>query len=380
MAKCAGCLRKISDISPVIGYCRDCLRSNPKYIEQALIHHREWRGRIGLTGEPPRDGDDSVRCRFCVNNCSIPPDSSGYCRIVVNRGGRLTYITGDMDKALLHWYLDPIPTNCVAAHLCPASTGAGYPKYSLREDGEEGYYNLAIFYAGCNLDCLFCQNIEHKYVLSDMRVINGWVKSIDDMLRVASDSRVTCICYFGGDPTPHIIYSLRLSRRIIEEAEENRWIKKIRWETNGLENPRLFEEMARLSLRSGGIVKIDWKAYTPSIYTALTGIDGAKAVERVKENIRIASKYIDERPEVPLLVISTLIIPHYIDGYEVGSMAEYISSINEDIPMVLLGFAPHHLMRDMDRTPWSQMNEAIRAAKSAGVRNIHIGNIWLLKS
>jgi len=52
---------------------------------------------------------------------------------------------------------DSIPTNCVADWVCSATTGRGCPKYANTPLGEEGYYNLAVFYGACSLDCLYCQ-------------------------------------------------------------------------------------------------------------------------------------------------------------------------------------------------------------------------------
>ncbi|MEM4503228.1 MAG: radical SAM protein, partial [Ignisphaera sp.] len=110
--------------------------------------------------------------------------------------------------------------------------------------------------------------------------------SVDQLVKEAiENNKVSCICFFGGDPGPHTIYALEVARRILRYSSENNVIKRICWETNGLENPKIMKEMAKLSLESGGIIKIDWKAYTPNVYQALTGVDGYRAIERIKENI-----------------------------------------------------------------------------------------------
>lgn len=287
---------------------------------------------------------------------------------------------GGRGRVLAHIYLDPIPTNCVAAHICPASTGRGYPLYAYREDIETGFYNLAVFLAGCPLDCVFCQNWEHKTAIAHGSIDTSVVRPLDPEYLVsrAMDPRVSCICYFGGDPTPHTPLLIQVSRRILEVAREKRVIKRICWETNGLVNPLLMREMARLSLVSGGIVKIDWKAWTPSVYEALTGVDGEKAVKRVMENIRVVAEMSRERPEIPLLVVSILLVPGYVDSREVEGMAEYISSIDRDIPVVLLAFHPDHLMRDLPPTSIRHAYEALEIMKRHGIREVFIGNIWLL--
>ncbi|MBP1449519.1 MAG: hypothetical protein JZD41_05870 [Thermoproteus sp.] len=53
---------------------------------------------------------------------------------------------------------------------------------------------------------------------------------------------------------------------------------------------------------------VDWRAYTPSVYEALTGIDGARTLERIKEGVELAAEVGALRTE-PLLVVSTPLGP-----------------------------------------------------------------------
>lgn len=377
MTICRMCFKEDIELSPSIRICRECIIKNTGALNSILEIHRRWRGGVGLPAKPPR-AEEGLRCNLCVNNCVIPNGGKGFCGIIKNKDGALRHIYDSFEKAYLHYYFDPIPTNCVAAHVCPASTGVGYPKYAVKRSAEHGFYNLAIFFAGCNLDCLFCQNIEHKYMLK-RGLGYGGLFSIKHMVSEAMNEKITCICYFGGDPTPHSIYAVKLSSTILKKARERDSIKRICWETNGLENPNIFKKMALLSMESGGIVKIDWKAYTPEIYTALTGIDGYAAVRRIKKNIENLKNLEDKDMDIPLLVVSTLIVPHYVTSEEVAGIAQYLSSIDEEIPYVLLAFAPHHLMKDTPTTSYSHMMECVKAARDNGLKNIQIGNIWLLR-
>lgn len=372
MGKCSLCGKTSKIISNVIGVCGECLRSNAdKALGIALRSHIDWRIRVGLPPEPPRY-KNGARCNLCVNNCSIPLNGRGYCGVIVNRNGRLENTAG-LGKAVVYWYLDPHPTNCVAEPVCPATTNRGYPKYTLSEGVEYGYYNLAVFFGGCNLDCLYCQNWEHRFM--PLKIEQRFVRSVDELVEAAMNPRVTCICYFGGDPGPHIVYAIQASRIIAEKAEKENTIKRICWETNGLENPAIMKEMAHLSLITGGIVKIDFKAWTPSIYRALTGIDG---VERVKENVKLVAEMMDNRLDVPLLVVSTLLVPGYVDEYEVEKIAGYLAELNPNIPYVLLAFHPDHRLRDLPPTSNRHAMNAYKIAKEKGLKEVYIGNIFLL--
>ncbi|RLF64935.1 MAG: hypothetical protein DRN30_04845 [Thermoplasmata archaeon] len=235
MPRCTLCGFYSEEISSSIGVCVNCLRRDPyKALKHVKTVREKWREYIGLPKEPPRDG--SVKCTLCVNECEISQGLVGYCGMIKNINDRLVPITDSFDVAYLHWYYDPLPTNCVADPVCP-------------ERKHYGYYNLAVFFAGCNLDCLFCQNIEHKYMVSQ-GVVHDKSKlySVSELVEIAMKRRVACVCYFGGDPSSSIIYALKVSREILRRSKEENANKRICWETNGLENPNTIREMTKISL------------------------------------------------------------------------------------------------------------------------------------
>ncbi len=376
MGKCSLCGKHAITISNFIGICPECLRKIPfsEVMNRARELHKLVRSKYGLPLYPPRgEGDKVVKCTICINECSIPPKQTGFCGYWVNNGGKLEPLYG-FDHLFLEYYLDPLPTNCVATPVCPAATGRGYPKYAVSPHAEHGFYNLAVFLSACNLDCLFCQNYIYKKALAAR--YREYVKHVNELIEAAKNSRVTCVCYFGGDPTPFAPQLIEVSRKIIDNSKGS--IKRICWETNGLVNPKIMEKMALLSLESGGIVKIDWKCYDPNVYTILTGVDGRKAIERIKENIRLIARLSKERPEVPLLVVSTLLVPGYVSIEDVRSIAKFLASIDSSIPYILLAFHPDHYLRDLPPTSYRHAREAVNAAKEAGLENVFLENVWLL--
>ena len=376
MGTCSLCGDTGITISNSINVCVSCLRRDPdRALEIAKHVHHSYRIRLGLPPEPPRDS--GLKCSLCVNECLIPVGGKGFCGVWTNKNGRLEPIEGH-GKGIVYWYYDSLPTNCVADPVCPARTCAGYPVYAARPGTEYGYYNLAVFFAGCSLDCVFCQNWDHKEMIASKSYRLSMTRSVDELVDAALDPKVTCVCYFGGDPAPHMPYALAASRKMLLEARRRNAIKRICWETNGLENPKVLREATKLSLASGGIVKFDWKAWTPSVYEALTGVNGYKAVRRLKENTKLVASMWDERPEIPLLVVSTLLVPGYVDEEEVRSIAEYLASINPEIPYVLLAFHPDHRLRDLPPTSTRHAYNAKREALRAGLKRVFIGNIWLL--
>ncbi len=340
-----------------IGYCYDCVRKG--HLETAMETHRRWRSKLRLPPEPPRQG---LKCSTCVNECRIPRGFTGYCGVWRNVG----HLKADFK---VYAYLDPLPTNCVSTPVCPAATRRGFPFFTDTEGPEYGYYNLAVFAYGCTLDCLYCQNWEHKTDLFKVKEAN-----YQELLGMALDPRVRCICYFGGDPTPQAPHFIRLSREVLNKTTS---IKRICWETNGLANPNIMRLMAQLSLESGGIVKIDWKAWNPNVYKALTGIDGEKALKRLKENAKMIVEMGRDRSDPPLLVVSLLLVPLYITLEEVRGVAEFVASLG-NVPLVLLAFHPSWLMSDLPTTSRKHAEEAVKVAREAGVKEVYLENVHLL--
>ena len=347
--RCISCGKTSLLIASTLGFCVDCIREHP---EEALSHieqvHAETRRRFNLPAEPPRD-PQGVRCPLCINECLIPEGGRGFCGLRENREGRLVHLAGTPKKGILHWYYDPLPTNCVADWVCE-----GHTKY--------GYKNLAVFYGSCSLNCLFCQNWHYR----EMSPAGEGMSAQE--LADKADARTFCVCYFGGDPTPQMPHALATSRILAERGV------RICWETNGTMHPKLLRRAVELSLISGGCIKFDLKAYDENLNRALTGVTN----KRTLENFALAASYIPQRPDPPLVVASTLLVPGYVDVEEVSKIARFIASLNPDIPYALLGFHPHFYFHDLPRTSVRHAEEAERAARAAGLTNVRIGNRHLL--
>lgn len=371
MGKCRFCGLESITVSNRISACVNCIRENKDALIEVKNIHSDIRFKLGLTPETPIGG--SVKCSVCGRGCVLSSDQRGYCSIRVYRDGRLATITGDERIAIGLYYYDPHPTNCVAFPVCPAITGRGYPKYALERYGEHGYYNIAVFMGGCNLDCLYCQNWEYR----SMSIKGKPTISIDDLVKAVNE-KTTCVCFFGGDPGPWSTFVLQATHKMVKRAEElGLRVFRVCWETNGLWNPILFKKAVKYSIETGGIVKIDFKAWSPEVYYALTGAE-PKHVGLIKKNIEYVASLFNIRKDPPLLVISTLLVPGYIDEYEIDHMTKYIADLNPEIPYVFLAFHPDYELIDLPRTSHRHMERAIEIARRNGLKNVYMGNAWLL--
>jgi len=67
-----------------------------------------------------------------------------------------------------------------------------------------------------------------------------------------------------------------------------------------------------------------------------------------------------------------------VDVEEVKNIAGFIADQNPEIPYILLAFHPDYLMDDLPPTSRKHMDDAVKAAKDVGLKNVHIGNLHLL--
>jgi pyruvate formate lyase activating enzyme len=364
MGECTLCKDKSPVISQTLGVCLPCIRQRPDAaLAHALSVHQQSRAFFGLPVTPPR-APHGISCKICVNECSIPDNSTGYCGLRRNAGGKIRDVSAQQGK--LSWYHDPLPTNCVGDWVCAGGTGAGFPQYAHRPGPEYGFRNLAVFFHACSFNCLFCQNWHFR-----KQSLTPHTQPVEDLV-AAVDNTTSCICYFGGDPAPQLPFSLKAAE--LARTNKKGEILRICWETNGSMHVSLLDNMIDVALSSGGCIKFDLKAWDETLHKVLTGITN----HRTLENFVRAGKRFTQRTSPPLLLASTLLVPGYIDEKEVGQIARLIASIDPDLPYSLLAFHPDFQMADLPLTSKKLAEQCRSVAMAEGLTNVLLGNIHLL--
>jgi pyruvate formate lyase activating enzyme len=362
--RCTLCGKTSRLVAAYLGLCADCIRTRWEQAEPIVrAAHAAARREFDLPPEPPRapdgvpfDGAHGATCPLCGHSCQIAEGERGFCGLRTVRDGRLVHLAGTPRRGLLYWYRDPLPTNCVADWVCTGHR-------------QRGKHNLAVFYASCTFDCLFCQNWTYRLADPVTGRGRGSVTTVSAAeLADAANAQTYCVCYFGGDPAsqmPHALASARaLARRGVVVC----------WETAGSSHPRLLDQALELSLATGGCVKFDLKAFDDRLHRALTGVSN----KRTLENFSRAATQCRERPDPPPVVASTLLVPGYVNADEVGRIAQFMAEIDPQIPYALLAFAPHCFMPDLPTTSVTHAREAEAAARAAGLERVRLGNLHLL--
>jgi len=350
LESCSSCHRVVPNLALAIGLCPACCRSGTRAARlRAEAVRRESRSVFDLPAAPPRAAD-GARCPLCSNECVIGEGGRGYCGLRTVHQGRLVHRAGTPERGFLHWYRDPLPSNCVADWVCEGSR-------------RRGRHNMAVFYASCTADCLFCQNWHFRTLEpADYRLSAR-------QLAAAANTDTFCVCYFGGDPASQMPHALAASALLARRGV------RICWETNGTMHPRLLDAALRYSLETGGCIKFDLKAFDEDLHLLLTGI----SKRRTLENFERAARRFKQRPDPPPVIASTLLVPGYVDPEQVGKMARFIASINPEIPYALLAFAPQFRMTDLPCTSLRHAEQAEDAARAAGLVHVRLGNRHLLR-
>jgi pyruvate formate lyase activating enzyme len=364
MGECTLCHWQSDRISAALGLCAACILTDtpPARARAAAVHARS-RAQFDLPPQPPR-APQGVRCNRCVNACRLDDGQVGYCGVRRHDGGRLR--GGTAESAAVSWYHDPLPTNCVADWVCPASGPAGYPEFTDSTGPEYGHSNLAVFYEACSFDCLFCQNWHFR-----AHSVDGPRRSATN-LATAVTARTRCICFFGGDPSCQVDHALAAAGQARGQKKDG--ILRICWETNGSVSRSALQPMAELSLESGGCLKFDLKAWDDALHRALCG--GTN--QRTLENFEYLSGWIGRRPDPPFLIASTLLVPGYVDADQVSRIARFIAGLDPTIPYALLAFHPAFELSDLPITSRRQAESCQAAAEAAGLSRVRVGNMHLL--
>ncbi len=348
LRRCHLCNREFYYISKTFPFCRECIFrefSNLKEVIKKI--HGETRKKFNLPGFPPVKG---LKCGLCKRNCRIGENEYGFCGLRKTVGKKIIHTGGTKNKGFLKYYYDSLPTNCVADWVC-----SGHTKY--------GYYNLAIFYESCSLNCLFCQNYHFRNLKPEEEI----PFTPEEILR-AIHPAVHCICFFGGDPTTQALHSLEIAK----EALKRKVV--VCYESNGLWNEKIMEQVVDIVRESGGYLKFDIKAWNKEIYFSLTGYNG----EGVFENFGKCAEILKDDAKKHLCV-STLMVPGYVNEEEVYEIARFVSRFDVEIPYALLAFAPHFEMKDVRTARYVEAERCMKSAKEAGLKNVRIGNSFLLK-
>ena len=278
--------------------------------------------------------ESRVHCFLCAQQCRIDTNERGKCGVRENREGTLWSLVYGKPIAQ---NVDPIEKKPLY-HFYPGSLS-----YSL---GTEG----------CNLSCQFCQNADIAHGPKDNRPVFGQEVPPEDIVQGASRSKCASIAYTYTEPAIFLEYALDIARLAREADLANVFV------TNGYITKQALEEAAPVL----NAANVDLKAFTDAFYEERCGAR-LKPVLRTIEALKQHDVWVE---------VTTLVIPGLNDSrQELKQIADFLVSIDRDMPWHVSAFHPSHQMTDRGRTPADTLYTARAIGLEAGLSFVYVGNI-----
>lgn len=276
-----------------------------------------------------------LHCFLCSHHCRIADQKFGICGVRQNINGILsTHVYGR--PCALH--VDPIEKKPLY-HFFPGS------------------FAFSIATIGCNFHCGFCQNWE----ISQNRVRDGLVledKEISpkEIVEATLNNNCKSISYTYTEPTIFFEYAYDTARLAKVKGLYNNFV------TNGYMTGECLE-MIKPYLDAANV---DLKFFKDSSYKKICGA----SLKPVLDSIRTMH-------ELGIWVeVTTLVVPGENDSEEeLRGIAEFIASVDKNIPWHVSRFHPDYKFTDREATPESTLKRTQDIGRRTGLTYIYVGNV-----
>jgi len=269
-----------------------------------------------------------VRCDLCPNYCEIKNGGFGICGVRGNKGGKGIIPFYGFVSALA---VDPIEKK---------------PLYHFKP----GSKILSLGFAGCNLRCPFCQN---WHISQNTNISGKWMKP-GEIISSALKQDIPSIAYTYSESLIHIEYLLDCMMLARRYGIANVLV------TNGCVNNKAAVKV----LKFADAVNVDLKSFSEKTYYKQLGGD----LQTVLNFIELACKM---RVHVE---VTTLVVPELnASEKELSSIADYITSVNKDIPWHLSAYHPEYRWNAPPTNPDFLLQTANEAKKKLSF--VYTGNI-----
>jgi pyruvate formate lyase activating enzyme len=277
-----------------------------------------------------------VECDLCSHRCRIAPSKFGICGVRKNKDGELvTLVYGELIAA----HADPIEKKPLY-HFMPGTTA------------------FSIATIGCNFRCGFCQNWQISQASKRKEEVYS-EKSLSPEEIVANAKKNGCqsISYTYTEPTIFFEIAYDTAKLAKKQGLANTFV------TNGYMTREALEKIKPYL----DACNVDLKSFREDFYGKVCKAHLEPVLESIK-NMKEMGIWIE---------ITTLVVPGQNDSdEELKDIAEFISSIDKDIPWHISRFHPDYQYSDSKPTPMKTMQKAVSLGKKAGLNYVYLGNIY----
>ena len=277
--------------------------------------------------------NDWVRCFSCGHRCKIAPGRDGICRVRFNVGGELMVPWGYVGSMQLD-HIEKKPF----FHALPGARA------------------LSFGMLGCDYHCSYCQN---------------WVTSqaLRDPVAGAPPDYAT--------PEQFVDLALRYKARVVtstynEPLITSEWAveifkvaKEMGLVTSYVSNGNGTAEVLDYIRPWVDLYKVDLKGFNDKNYRKLGGV-----LQNVLDTIRMLKE------KNFWVEIVTLVVPTFNDSdAELKEIADFIASVDVNIPWHVTAFHKDYKMTDPDNTPIETLLRGVDIGRKAGLNFVYAGNL-----
>jgi pyruvate formate lyase activating enzyme len=279
---------------------------------------------------------EEVICFLCNHQCRIKEKKLGICGVRKNLGGTLYSLNYGK---IVSVHIDPIEKKPLF-HFFPSSKA----------------YSIASI--GCNFKCGFCQNWQISQVEEAEKLgVESFKSSAEEVVEEAIRNNCKSISYTYTEPTIYFEFAFEVSKLAKERGLYNNFV------TNGYMSKEALEYISPYL----DAANVDLKSYREEFYRKIC----KASLKPVLDNI-ILMKKLNIWVE-----ITTLIIPGLNDSEEeLKDIAQFISSLDKNIPWHISRFHPDYKFLNFSTTSLSILERAYQIGKEKGLKFIYIGNIY----
>ncbi|MCX6811238.1 MAG: AmmeMemoRadiSam system radical SAM enzyme [Candidatus Berkelbacteria bacterium] len=279
-----------------------------------------------------------VKCGLCNHRCLISHNKTGICGVRLNKDGKLYSLVYGRPVSV---HIDPIEKKPLY-HFMP------------------GTFTLSFGTFGCNLRCDWCQNWEISQINKrNLNIIEKLSTKVSPKQMVAEAKKQKCpsISYTYTEPTIFFEYALETMKLAHKSGLKNIWV------SNGYFTKKAFRKFEPYL----DAINIDLKGFSNSNYLKYCGArlkPVLKNLKRIKKARHIH------------LEITTLLIPGINNSEkELKQIAEFIASLDKNIPWHLSRFFPCYKMTNTPPTSISTLKKAQKIGLKVGLKYVYLGNV-----
>jgi len=281
--------------------------------------------------------DNKVHCFLCSHKCRVLEGNFGFCGVRKNIEGKLyTLVYNEAISA----NVDPIEKKPLY-HFLP-----GTPSYSIAT-------------IGCNFKCGFCQNWQisqtNKKNSSHFR---SYKLSPEEIVLNAKDQSCRSVAYTYTEPTVFFEYAYDIAKLAKQENIYNVFV------TNGYMTSKTIETINPFL----DAANIDLKFFKDETYRKVC----KGSLQPVLDSIKLMKKL------GIWIEITTLVVPGQNDSeQELKNIAQFIASVDKEIPWHISRFHPDYNYRDYSTTPLEILRKAKKIGKEVGLKYVYLGNVGI---